>query len=218
MRRDTVTKKNAGRKTVLTETRKEEILRIVRKGNHYSTACAAVGIAQRTLFLWIERGQNCAHAIENGLPHDPKDEPFMQFMQELALARADAEIYAVDAVHKDMGGGYVLSEEPVVDAEGRVQYDENGDVLWKRTYAKPDGRLALAYLSRSSPSTWGEKATRIELVGPDGTLSEGTVQESGDGPTDAAVSLAERLAIVARARAEGEDEVEDPVEGEIVDD
>lgn len=75
----------------------------------------------------------------------------MEFSESLRLARAAAGIRAVGTVQKVIAGGYVLAEEPVLDTDGHPVYDENGELAWRRTYAKPDGRLALEYLARTAP-------------------------------------------------------------------
>lgn len=89
-------------------------------------------------------------------------------------------------------GGYTIREEPAVDGQGRVLRDDDGAILMKRTFAIPDGRLALAFLARSRPKAWGQKARNDW---PDMVVTENDHPEA-DGQVS---ELAERLHAVAEA-------------------
>ena len=103
----------------------------------------------------------------------------------------------------------MISEEPMLDAEGRVVRDDAGQILFARRYSQPDGKLALAWLGRSAPMDWGQSAAqRIELT-IDGVWP-GEEHDPAEGPSpggDAISRMAQRLAItVAQHRAEREEE------------
>lgn len=188
-----VAAKRIGRPTRLTEDTTDRILQIVADGNHITTACAVAGVSRAALYGWLERGESARQAVEAGDPVDPDELRFLDFLDRLALARARAEICAVEVIQRSMVGGFVISEEPLLDVDGQPVRDDNGEILWKRQYAQPDGRLALAYLARSRPDLWGQNPTaRLELTGSGG----GPVQVEHDHIS----ALAERLSLVAAER------------------
>lgn len=183
-----------GRRTLLTPQRQAKILELVEDGNHITTACAHVGIGQSTFYKWLDQARDYDEAQAAGQQPDPAKRLYVEFRDKVALARARAEENAVKVIHRAMQGGFVISEEPVQNAEGEVQRDDNGEILYRRTYTQPDGRLALAYLGRSAPRQWGQQAIGVELSGPGG------VALGGGGEVGQIAALAERLASVAAAR------------------
>lgn len=195
-----VARKRIGRPTRLTEDTADRIVRIVADGNHITTACAAAGVSRAALYGWLERGENARLADERGHPIDADELRFLHFLDRLTLARARAEMSAVAVIQHSMAGGFVISEEPMLDIDGNPVRDENGEILWKRQYAQPDGRLALAYLGRSRPDLWGQNPTQhVELTGSGGR----PVQVEHDHIS----ALAERLSLVAgERRAEDEED------------
>lgn len=202
------TPRRRGRKTLLTPERKNRILELVESGNHIATACAHVGIHPGTLYRWLDQAHLYDEAKANGEPVDVAKYVYVEFRDALALARARAEERAVSTINRAMQGGQIISEEPIVDLNGEVQRDDAGRILYKRTYTQPDGRLALAYLARSSPDRWGQNAAqRLELTGPGGSPVQ--VQGAQVGHITA---LAERLHEVAAARQA--DRERDELEGE----
>lgn len=217
------TQKRRGARTTYTEHRANIITTAVQNGHHITTACNLANVGHSTLYTWLNRANEVEEALNNGTEYPIEWHPLLDFRDRLAVARADAEVFMVDVVRKDVAGGQVTSEEPVVNDRGEAQYDENGDVLWKRTYSQTNGRLALAYLAKASPDKWGDKS-RIEIltpdnnpVGPDDDGLGGGVGSSGEGIA-AALELAKRLALTARQRESGHDDVDEPVMGEIVED
>lgn len=187
------TPRRRGRKTLLTPTRQEKILALVEDGNHIATACAHAGIGTSTLYRWLDQAAAHDDQIAHGERPDDAKRVYVEFRDALALARARAEERAVKVIHRSMEGGFVISETPIQNANGDVQRDDHGRILYSRTYSQPDGRLALAYLARSSPERWGQNAAKVELSGPGGSPVQ--VQQVGQ-----IASLAQRLHEVAAAR------------------
>lgn len=183
-----------GRKTLLTPTRQARILELIEQGNHIATACAHVGIGTSTLYRWLEQAEEYDETIAAGQPPDDAKRVYAEFRDGYWLARARAEENAVRVIQRSMAGGFVLSEEPLIGADGDVLRNDNGEILWKRTYSQPDGRLALAYLARISPDRWGQNPQRVEVSGPGGSAVQ--VQHQV-GQIEA---LAERLHAVAAER------------------
>lgn len=231
-RRDTATRKR-GNRTVLTPAKADKIIQAVQAGNHVTTACALADIGHSTLYRWLDHARDVDEALATGEPFNPEWLPYRDLRDRLQRARAEAEDTMVDVIRRDAVGGFITSEEPVVNGDGEVQYDEDGNVLWKRTYTSPNGRLALEYLSRSAPDRWGRKDRvlvdtgdnlGLTPIGP--TADEGATGTEDPEAIERAMALASRLAITARERSEGVDEVqagntrppEPPVDAELVED
>lgn len=224
-RRPPPEKKKVGRRSLLTEERADTICKAAKDGQHLTIACALAGISYATLFRWLDNADAVEEAINRGLPYDPDHEAYLEFRDRLTRARAQGEARVVDAVVKDVLGGQLASREPVMETIGgdtRVARGDDGEVLYRESWTTPNGRTGLAFLSRSAPDRWSEKQ-RVELTGADGDpLLGAKPAASGESPleeTDVDVeALVERLAIVAAQRRAGDDQVEEPVDAELVED
>lgn len=206
---------STGQPSKLTARTERIILEAVLEGNHLTAACNAAGIGHRTLYRWLEVADQIEDAIETGKPYDENGLPYLRFRQRLADARARAEMRAVHVIQKAMQGGYVTSERPVQDVDGRPVRGDDGRILMERTWAQPDGRLALSYLARSRPSEWGQNATqRLELTGAGG----GPVQVEHS--EDQFAALAARLAQTAETmrREDAEDAEDEAYDVEVIED
>lgn len=181
-----------GRPTALTPDVEEAIIRAVTHGNHLVTACSLAGIHKATLFRWLQRAADADHTRDTGQPITPAEQVYCDFRDRLAQARAYAESDAVRVVTRSMHGGAVTSEKPATNENGEVLRDDNGEILYERTFTAPDGRLALSYLAKSRPDQWGNNPQRIEIV--DGSADTGAGQS---GPSNL-LALAERVAIAAK--------------------
>jgi Homeodomain-like domain len=183
--------------TGLTPERRARLLELIEDGNHATTACAIVGISRTTFYNWLNRGEDAAAALAEERDVDLATEGvFVDFVVTVTRARAHAERNAVDVIQRSMRGGFVLSEEPIVNADGDVVcHPSTGEPLFKRSFAQPDGRLALEYLARARPQEWSRQqaAAKVEVSGPEG----GPVQVEQQ---VVIASLAERVAAVVAAR------------------
>lgn len=72
-------KRKGGRRPALTAEAKEAVLGAVRDSQTYEVAARRAGVAERTLYGWIEKGEAGAAPV------------YAQFVQELARAKAEAE-------------------------------------------------------------------------------------------------------------------------------
>lgn len=203
-----------GHPTALTEATADYIINTVLDGNHITTACEAAGVGRSTLYRWIEFANEADWNEEHNQPVRADAAIYRDFRDRLAAARARAEMTAVDVVQRSMKGGFLISEKPVLTADGKLAYDEDGNPLMERTWSQPDGRLALSYLGKSRPDVWGQNGSqRIELTGAGGA----PVQVEHEATADAIEGLAERLAQVA-AQRRAEDAEDDVQDAEIVED
>lgn len=194
-----------GRPSRLTEQVAERIVSVVEDGNHLTTACAAAGVSRAALYRWLAKADEVDAAIDQGEPYDADKLAFRDFRDRLNLARARAEMNAVSVIRQCVVGWFVISEEPVLDRKRRPIRDDAGSIIWKRRYAPPDGRLAIAYLARARPEVWGQNPTeRIEL-----TDDHPTAVRVEPGPLDSEehiAQLAQRLALVAQRHRTNTDE------------
>lgn len=67
------------RKTKLTDTVMKKIIEAIEKGNTYENAALLSGIAERTFYYWMEKGEK------------EQDGKYYQFLQEVKKANATAE-------------------------------------------------------------------------------------------------------------------------------
>lgn len=213
--------KHFGRPTALTPRVAETILGNLMDGIAIDASCALAGIHVATFHRWMQRGEQARIMLDEHGAIPDEEERFRDFREAVMDARAQAERKATRIVMTAMDGGFVLSEEPIVDIEGQVQYDANtGQVLYKRSYKPPDGRLALAYLQRARAKDWSIAAAnlnaKVEVSGPGGGPINVTHEHKQ------IESLAERL-LAVRHEFEAEDaldaeEERDVVEAEVVED
>lgn len=181
----TVARHPGGRPSKLTPETAEKIIRAVRVGNFLETAAAAAGVHPATVYRWL------ADADKKGAPAAKRE-----FRDALSRARAEAEQRLVGSAVKDAAGGFVTKRVTRTLRDGTTETEE--------TYAAPNGRVALEFLSRAFPDRWARR-NAIEVTGAGG----GPIQVSAERIT----GLAERVsAAIASAAAAGE-----VVDAELVD-
>jgi len=101
-------KSNAGRKTVLLDVTKEQtLLDYIRIGTPVRKAVTASGIAEKTFYNWMSRG--LAERERQALVPNAKDIPteviFLQFLQRVEQARAEAIMKKVAVIAKSGNDG-----------------------------------------------------------------------------------------------------------------
>jgi hypothetical protein len=182
--------RRTGRRSKLTPETHDRIVNAVRAGATFEAAAGAAGIAERTLYLWLEE------AREPGAPAWK-----VQFLQDLYRARDELEIRVVaGSVMKAAMGGYVVKRIRRTRPDGTVEEEEQT--------APADGRVGLEILARRFHDRgWGRQPT--EVSGPGG----GAIQVSHSASI---ATLAERLHAELAAASEGESG--DVVEGDVVED
>lgn len=92
--------KDTGEPTLTKITRGEYIIRLIRMGNFASIACAAAGVSSGTFYEWMRRG------VEDVVRADgevrTQEKVYAEFAEAVTRARAEAEMYAVGCVRKQM--------------------------------------------------------------------------------------------------------------------
>jgi len=83
------TPETRGRKTLLNQQRLEAITTMLRAGAYVDDACRSVGIHKATFYNWLQRGNTQRERLNAGLEIEPKEQPFLEFLD--AVEEADAE-------------------------------------------------------------------------------------------------------------------------------
>lgn len=177
-------RRRRGRPTKLTPDVHEKIVAAIRAGNYIETAAHYAGVAPGTVFRWLKE------ADEPGA-HRAK----VEFREAVNHARAESEMRVIGQIQRVIMGGQVLRETTRKLPDGTTETE--------RSYAPPDGRVALEFAARAFPDRWARRAA-LEVTGADG------------GPivvehAHVISSLAERL----HELAEGDGDV---VDGDVVED
>lgn len=134
-----------GNPGLFTEAVRREIVTTVQAGNYLTTAAASVGIGRSTLFAWMKRGRQERSRLEaeasEGLVPEPRasETPFVEFLDAVERAEAEAERYAV-LVLRDL----------------MRPRDEDGNLRDERVRLQ----ASTAFLERKHPEGWsrGERA------------------------------------------------------------
>jgi transposase len=100
----TVTKKGPGQPTKLTPERMNAIVTMLEAGGYIEEACEAVGIGRSTYYSWLSRGQEESDRINAGMEPNPKETPFLEFLNTVSKANAEGimgHVLNIDRAAKD---------------------------------------------------------------------------------------------------------------------
>lgn len=114
-------KKKTGRPSKLTPDVHEAIIRSLVFGASDFAACTAAGIAERTFYGWMERGQDAEDLEDEGLPVAGIEIPYMQFAQDVRQARGHAVSSAESMLFFSDPGAW-LTRGP----QARTRHDRDG--------------------------------------------------------------------------------------------
>ncbi len=197
------TPRRIGRPLALADDQAEKrLLDAVSQGVPLNHAATYAGIAQRTLYRTLARGEDADTRAENGEGLSPDDELCRDLWQRVARARAAVAVRNVAFVQRAASGGQLIERTTRTLRDGSRETTEK--------YAPPDARAAM-WLLKTSFKEFAGPPDQLELTGAGG----GPVQVQGD--ADTASRLAQRIGQLAAARRELETG-DDVIEGELVDD
>lgn len=146
-----------GRKGRLHKGLIDQVAALVRNGYYQETAAVAVGISASTYHSWKARGQEARTASESGVPIPPKEAIYVEFLETVEKARAEA-LGEVVEVHRNVAlGGVVTEIEEWVDDDGHTHQ--------KAVFERPNPKAMEWWMERSFPKLYGR---RIEVGGPEG--------------------------------------------------
>lgn len=188
------------------------LLEAIRGGSPLGQAAVYAGVAERTLYRTLARGDEADARAEDGEQLDPDDEACRELLTKVKEARAAVAVRNVALLQKAAQGGYVLEETT------RVYTDESGRQVRETTtkQAPPEWRAALALLERSFPRDFGRGAQQLEVITPppDADGAPGRPGAGGGPSLEVVRALSTRLA-AHTAQAAADEDVQD---AELVDD
>ena len=94
-----------GRPTKLTDEIQQKILQALAAGNYQDTAAAYAGISTSTFYNWLERGKTERVRISAGEKPKKTEEPYVEFVDAIESARAQAEVRSVALIQKAANDG-----------------------------------------------------------------------------------------------------------------
>lgn len=132
-----------GRDSLLTEQVEQKIVQAIIGGAHFEIACRYAGIAPRTGYDWMARGEGRARAR-------PANTPFVHFVQAVRDAEAQLEVIVIAQVRKgvpdnpNLGLNFLARRFPDRWAN-REKIDVGGtgkEIVFRVTYGNPSERAA----------------------------------------------------------------------------
>lgn len=103
-----VVKKTAGRKTALLKPDLEQnLLDYIRIGTPVRVAVASAGVAEKSFYSWMARGlaERERLALSKGVKENPSELIFLQFLQQVERARAEAVTKKIAVIAKSGNDG-----------------------------------------------------------------------------------------------------------------
>lgn len=152
-------RRKTGRPTRLHRDLIDRICGLIREGNYQETAAIACGVPASTYHSWKARGIAARQVLDASgrLPDDKADERiFLEFVEAVEEARAEAEARIVESLQRQALGGEVLEVSEVET--------DDGEIVRNFTLSRPDWRAQAWWLERSFPERYGR---RVEVSGPD---------------------------------------------------
>jgi len=157
-----MTRRTARRPTALTEEVEKRLLEAIRGGVLLTHAAIYAGVAPSTFHGRVARGEAERERLDAGGAPDPRERPFLELLENVTRARADAAVPNFALLQKAAQGGYVVKETT------RTYVDEAGRRVTERTktYADLDWRAAAKLLELSFPREFG-RHMQLEVSGRD---------------------------------------------------
>ncbi|HET9656657.1 MAG TPA: hypothetical protein VFP72_14980 [Kineosporiaceae bacterium] len=154
----------AGRPGLLTPDVEKQLIDATRAGAPVHAAAAAVGLSQRAVFRWLQRGHDELEARDEGRAPDPDEQQYVDLWVGVEKARAQATVRAVANIQRCAAGGIVTEE-----TTRRYRDPDTGEMVEETTVKKtaPDWRASAWYLERQQRADFGRQA-ELAVTGPGG--------------------------------------------------
>jgi len=163
MAKKTKKTKSRGRRSLLTKERQDKIVQGLESGNTYKTSAALAGISESGFWKWMERGEaELARVDEDGRRSvKEKERPYVEFVEAIRKARAQAECFHVSRVQLAASGIPDKTEVSTVEhPDGRV---EKVTVITKGQ--APSWQASAWWLERTNPKEFGRKLQHANADG-----------------------------------------------------
>lgn len=192
----------AGRPPLLSPERQHTIVETVRLGNTLNVAAQAAHIGTRTLFSWLERGRAYREHLHYGGDAVEAEQPYMQFLHAVEVARSEAERAAVNSVMRAAMPREVTKHRTVTERFTTGDGEEvTKTIETQDSWTEFDWRAAAWYLQHARPADWSETA-RLEVSGPEGgPIQVETLEEQRARVLAVVAELAGHRELKAQARA-----------------
>jgi len=148
----------AGRNTKLTPVLRRELVRLLRGGNYFETACKKCGITPKTAYNWLKTGEKS------------KSGDYREFYLAVETARAEAEIERVQRIRAAGRGGALIKRVTFTRKDGTETVEEH--------FARPEWQADMTHLERQYFDRWGKKE-KHEVTGKDGKPIEAEIDAKG---------------------------------------
>lgn len=113
-------------KSKLTEEIIKDISKKLKVGNYVKTVATSIGVSERTFYYWIDRGERASKLYETGQKVPNEEKIYLQFLQSIRQAEAEAEIMIVaqifSQIPKDWKAGLELLARKYPERWARKEY------------------------------------------------------------------------------------------------
>lgn len=90
---------------MLDEKRTAKVIEALRAGNYMDTAAMYAGISKQTLYNWLAKGRDAREKVANGGIASDQEAKFIELVDAVEKARADAEVRNVHLIQQAAQGG-----------------------------------------------------------------------------------------------------------------
>lgn len=214
-----VQRRAGGRQSLLTTEVRTEMIGLLQTGMPVTKVGPALGISERAVMYWLQRGREEQDRIDAGRRPRPRESPYLQFLQDATCARAEFMARQLVNLGKSAQGGYVVKRRT------RNSYDREGNITATEIdeeIAQPNPAASKFLLERSFRNDFGPGAaeTNVHLFAGDDPAQ--AAQDAASADADAVSKLAARLRATMAALPAGDPgggtEDTDIEEAELVDD
>ena len=94
-----------GRTPLLNAETHERIVSAVRAGSYLDDAASLAGIGRSTLYLWLAEGKKAEQKHDNGQKLSDRDTTYLEFMDAVESARAEAQLRNVAIIQRAANEG-----------------------------------------------------------------------------------------------------------------
>lgn len=145
--------KRPGRKPKCSAATIEAISKALQGGNTYANAANLAGIGESTFWRWLERAEEVAKKLEEGVEPDPAELIYLELQEAVVHARAFGEAFHVSRlVLAAQGRPGSKTVEELTKPDGTVVR-----TVTEVKELEPDWKASAFFLERRNPKDWGRR-------------------------------------------------------------